>query len=1196
MQTQLDKELQGINRRLNRWRALEQALWWMTALLGTLAVSAAIDAFFRPGRTGRLLLFGVIGALALAGVGMLGIMLKRKRSAAAVAAILEHHFPQLDNHLINRVLFSRTPAESSVWQRHYLRDPIPGWRQLPLAGLKNRRTRRWGVLSLVAALLLLAVPGAILGPAWGLALARVLNPLAELTPPTLATLVGVEPGDGTVVQGEDVVLSCEASGRSGQSVDLHLWPHDDRPSVVRLGILTGEGVERFSHRLAKLAGPLQYRFAVGDAPPSERFQIQVLDPLALKTLDLRIIPPAYTGLSTVTLDGVSETIAIPQDAEVEVRLVANREAAQARIGIEPEPLRTLKPQTDSRSWQGGLAVVSGSVMRVEIEDARGDILETDLRFTLVEDQPPVLQVTYPSEERAPLAPGALPLIGFEASDDYALEWVRLERVNPEDAPDAAGSPVRTWQAHDRQQTLVGEWRGTLDDLATGTAFRLVARDYRGGRPGRETRSAIIQFVPASRTQSLEAGRDRNRASRATLVQIIDWQHENMGSTRSLKALLPGFVRADWASVRALQTQIRQATGTLLQSTGAVPEPVRPVLQRVWQLPMADVLAVLDRLDRAPAAQREDLARQSLALQQTILTMLQRGDSRLAHQEKAQSASGILALVEALIKAQLELIDVTEAAQRAESTPGAFYIERQDTLAVEIGELTTLCRTEALRLAEGDADYADMLQTLAALSERLRIQPHMLMAAEHMERTRLDAALEAQDQALRGLVALQERLNAWRADHAETERENALDNVQDVKSRLEKIADIQSRILEAIDATRSQGDKTDGIPDDLRQELQEIKPSMADALLSIATDLHMLMELPLSNALVEDLFEVFEAVEQEPGSDDAETWEEARLKEDAIMEALEEAMERVDDMEMWLADAPDPVARQAEGIDQEEMPQDMPLTPLPESLRDLIGDLLEQQEQMREETQDSASNQAVPDAPFRAEVAEGDLTSFLAKGQSGNMPPEHVEQDGRSQIGREGMSDGESIAASGTVKEGDDEIDRRMTRDPAQGGVIESEEHTDAKATGGGKLSGFSDDFGMAGTGPRRDAPTEEGSELGRQAQLRRQAESLYAQATLNHIRTGNLDEAIRHMRQAEAALAEGRAITEVHAFQRRAVGALRLTRSRLDAGIDDEAIGLGGGNPLVEEGIASTPDDAPREYRDMVSAYFKALSEVLREP
>ena len=88
-----------------------------------------------------------------------------------------------------------------------------------------------------------------------------------------------------------------------------------------------------------------------------------------------------------------------------------------------------------------------------------------------------------------------------------------------------------------------------------------------------------------------------------------------------------------------------------------------------------------------------------------------------------------------------------------------------------------------------------------------------------------------------------------------------------------------------------------------------------------------------------------------------------------------------------------------------------------------------------------------------------------------------------------MSTGETAAGSGTISEGDKNIEERRTEDPTQSGQIDLDGEADTKATGGGKLgTGKADDKGMSGGVERMDS-NEQGSNEGMAALMARQADA-----------------------------------------------------------------------------------------------------------
>jgi hypothetical protein len=346
---------------------------------------------------------------------------------------------------------------------------------------------------------------------------------------------------------------------------------------------------------------------------------------------------------------------------------------------------------------------------------------------------------------------------------------------------------------------------------------------------------------------------------------------------------------------------------------------------------------------------------------------------------------------------------------------------------------------------------------------------------------------------------------------------------------------------------------------------------------------------VGNELVADVNQIYEEIQQVAGSESNPATELGLQKEDWILDALAAAGKRADDLEMWLMSQPDNTKRDTEAFDKQELPQ-IPLITLPSEFNDIIGDLLDQEKKEEEKSDDSATNQGTSQNPLNGwGIAEGEFANYAAQGKSGNERPDHKEQDGKSLVGRQGMSDGETAAGSGKINEGDNNIEKRMTQDSMQSGQVQEEGHAEAKATGGGKMGGYGDELGMAGNGPRRDTQAA-GNDAGWQAMLRRNADALYAKASLSHLRTGSLDEAARYMREAEVAIQKGLPIREVREFQRKAVAALKRTQAELQAG-NATQIGTGASQQNTQDQMAAAADDSPPAYRDLVSEYFKSLSE-----
>ncbi len=1182
MNAQLATQLATANRRINGFRAFERLLFVAAVLPAWLALSAGADLAWRFDRAGRLALWGTGLALALAGAACVVKALRRQRSNEAVAALLETHFPELDNRLINHVQMSATPRPTAM-EKAYLRDPPPSPAGLRLAKLRRRRLRQWGLGAVLLASIALSAPAMISGPAWNTALQRILNPFSSRAPASFAQVLEVLPGPVEIEQGASLVLSCRATGRGGQTADIDLWPDDDTLQTLRLGRLSGEGEELFEHALPKVTTGMEYRFRIGDAPPTPRYRIDVVPPLAPVRLTIRVQPPEHTAEATLEFEALATAVNAPMHSDLAIAAEFNRPLQRLQAGIDDDPGRDLA--SDGAVWRGTLHHVTGRVLRLRARDLKGHAITHHCRIELIPDLPPTLRLLQPAGARTALPAGVLPVLAFEAEDDYGVAWVRLERVPADARPSETGQVLKEWQA--TNGVVAATWQGTLADIRPDAGLRLVAADRSVPTPNR-THSAVLFFEHAAVSSLLDNERRRNEAESESLRQIVDWQKTNLRRTAGLIQDFPSFDSEAWHETHQLQQRILEATTRLLRGD-YLPSSVRSLLLRAARGAMPEALSSLARIQTAPGTERSRLASRAYAMQEEVLRLLTQANVQLSQAQASQSSSGLLALIEALVKGQSEVVSTLERGSQGQPLP-PLLTDRQDALSVDFGEFLALCAQEAARQEQGDEAMADTLKQVAARGQALGIKTSMLLSAEAIEEARAAAALPPARRALEGLQELLALFNEWRMTDGQERREGLREQVDELNDAMGKLEQLQTTVVESLRPTSSQGDKSaNATPDEaLMQEIYELKGPMADAALKIATDLQALPELPVSNELVQDVFQVYEAMKQAEGSATNAVREMGLQKEAEVLELLAKASDRLDDMEMWLADAPDNVKRNIENFDQQELPE-IGMVAMPEELQDIIGDLLEQQEELQQEADDSTGNQGMSDLPAGWKITEGEFTSYAAKGKSGNERPEHKDQDGKSLVGREGMSDGEVMAGHGKINDGDENIEKRMTRDSSQAGEVEEEDHREAKATGGGKLSGYGEERGMAGEGPRRDFSGNQPSELGRQAMLRRNAETIYAQASLNHLRTGKLDEAIRYMRHAEEAIEQGLPIRQVREFQRRAAAALLQTRADLDAGVSGDALGAQTASGAPDEAVASTPDEAPPIYRDLVAEYFKHL-------
>ncbi len=376
--------------------------------------------------------------------------------------------------------------------------------------------------------------------------------------------------------------------------------------------------------------------------------------------------------------------------------------------------------------------------------------------------------------------------------------------------------------------------------------------------------------------------------------------------------------------------------------------------------------------------------------------------------------------------------------------------------------------------------------------------------------------------------------------------------------VEALRDVQARQDDMAQLLEELTDQARSLPD---QELNT--DAILQELLSIETDVTM-----AANALAKDAVPVAAGLERN---------------------ILAKADNLESDLEKWLADTPD---RMGISMDPTDDLDTVEPGDLPDALEDLIGDLLEQEEDLfdaiEDETSAAASNSR---EGIGWETADGPISSMTGEGVTGNVLPNANEIAGRGGDGRSGQASGEFIEDSAEGAEGR-RTGTRLTDDPIQDGTINDTDPGPAGgATGGGRLSGA----GSAGLeGPTPDQMERLDELLDQQAMLIDQARQIDDLATDDFVRLQMLD-AIALMKAVQ---------NDLNRYGYR--NALRHRDATLGA-ISQAHIAITGASIVLDtsQGPAEADNldihmideaELPDAHRQQLRAYYRKLSQQDGEP
>ncbi len=369
-------------------------------------------------------------------------------------------------------------------------------------------------------------------------------------------------------------------------------------------------------------------------------------------------------------------------------------------------------------------------------------------------------------------------------------------------------------------------------------------------------------------------------------------------------------------------------------------------------------------------------------------------------------------------------------------------------------------------------------------------------------------------------------------------------------------------------------------DDLKMAQEKLDAFMQERIADYSKN----AEQDMSNAqLLKQLMEIYSETTMAKDALSKKAVETAVALEES---GLELAQEMSTNIEKWLVDTPDRVKWTMEDPIEKS---DTPMAQLPTELEDMIGELMEQQEDLFDDIEDANANWTDSlDKGLGWDAADGPIANMSAGGVTGNQLPNNNEMAGRSGEGRSGKSQGEFVQDSATGKGGRNTPTRLDPTAFQQGQIKDSSKDPTGGATGGGKISG------QGGVGLEGPVPPQIKQAMQRlaqkQAEIRNTAERLDLKYRLDRYDGFKFLNSIALMRRVESDLNANRYDV-----------ALRRRDVLLD-NLDTSHMLLGGRvnvqhdtTPTTSRKLQQDLNDAmkgelPPAWSDALKEYFKKLS------
>ena len=679
----------------------------------------------------------------------------------------------------------------------------------------------------------------------------------------------------------------------------------------------------------------------------------------------------------------------------------------------------------------------------------------------------------------------------------------------------------------------------------------------------------------------------------------------------------------------------------------------PVLIHQWTDPDGDTTAVrhyklkLGEQDirpgqtvliRAVARDRRSVSGWGLKLkaQQTaggwhsIRIVAKDDEAAAALQQLDRLRAAIWKILESQIRARVRAAVILKSNQLSEHL-GAVVDVRRRQIAVQklsVDVVETIGRTDhkerlAIKRALNNLATGDMLRAVQQCDDLAKLSAEAGSMVGRVERSEA-RLLEKSDNSEKGgprcarpslplnlctqkLVATQDRIIKVLRKLLNTVRRAQGDALAEMSNRpggdlpddvREKLEGLQSKLDEFLEQQKKVIEATENLAkipvenftekeEELLRALAASEDDWSKFLKDFHSDLSKLPEQDFSNpSLLKELVEIQTEIKMAEGALLKKTADIAVPLEQLGYEMAENLKTN---LEKWLPDTPD-----RERWSQEESLSDQdkeaPMAELPGELEDLVGELMEDEDDLFDEMEDVTSSAADSlDAGAGWDALDGPISNMSAKGVTGNRLPNTSEIGGRSGEGRSGKSSGEFVGDE-AVGKGGRKTPSRLTPDPySKGQVKDHSKDPVGGATGGGKESGQGGE-GLEGPAPPASGQRHLQRLAGRQAALRNKAEGIDLQFQIMNFHHADLKKMIGLMSQVERDLRSGR---YQNALRQRSVIAKGLgnVKQYLEGEFEvrqDATSNLP--TDIQKELLGSMRDPSPVGWEELNRQYFERLN------
>jgi len=964
----------------------------------------------------------------------------------AALAIEHRTHGGLENRLINAIQLSRTPAVPFV-------DAVvrENYRAISSTSVNVSPGARPAIVPMVAALCLLLV-GAwfwILKPDYFTnAAARILFPFADIQP-IYQTVLTVEPGDVRALPDQDVVVRIGISGRIPDAVWI-LTDKNGEQASIRLPVASG--AQTVTHTFESVRQPLRYAVRGGDYE-SRYFLIHVPIPFSLRRLAATLHYPSYMRIPARSIETTTGDLEAPAGTRASLRFHFSQSADSAgmRIQFPPPPEAPAAAPTLANSTIP-MERVSPSEYKLDLvfENVAGYVLEAMVgssnitigprSIRIIPDRPPDLQLTGLSVENELMADAVVPL-NISVRDDYGLKEVGLfyrplSSTNAS-AGEADWKAIQSWPVENsasefaRDLPLPVAGLGAVEGDRVEVALR--ARDTEPSRQGSwttGTRHECLVSGPGAKLQIQYERILKVEKDLRGLVSSLGAATEAAGGWIQKFDPASGLRWDDKKNLDELAAAMKQQAGnqatmrtTASRLANDIPEDAGDLRLSVGILADTEMVRCIRILESVadrdtPQNKRMTLADARLTIDRSVRTLAEVLDKFVVYRKDWELAH-MVPFTKMLAERQGQMAETSATyAGMAAEVVGDLQRKSSSRRQGRLVELAGLASVAFAGMGTEEARVGQiMIDAFKRASDTLKAEPvagKMKQAAGQSEAGQWRAAETSQRQAGDALANLHRELRQAQASAA-----------QQAFSNLQQIA------KSSVEAQR---------------EIEKLKEGSA-------TNMLIVNEATLN---LEEIIHLRKMAE-----------EDAKKKNDKAKDGTFDYMFE-ESMKGMLA-SPSPKTQEFDVLKLAKKPTGQSSFPnsdnregnqvraqIQEKFEDLVGDLLEEADDLRDDYETYNLNTAWGlNEPGEIGKQAGDMNSTAAAAATGNMKPPTQDFGGASRSGRQGArAHGMVVGDESVNRRGRDEVQEGQDEVPDQPGemkeILSEDPQKDTSTGVGGK--------------------------------------------------------------------------------------------------------------------------------------------------